>query len=260
MSSNEPIIIENEKNPIQIIIVDTSEDANKEELMEKINMYQNGILVLSDRAVISTSLLSQDQSIYYSSIYNSNIQNKEEFMNLISGSSMINTYIIFFATVFVYLFIVYFASNIVDGIMLGILGYIFARIVRLRLKFKATFNIGMHALTLPIILNLIYIIVRTFTGFTVSYFQWMYEAISYIYVAVAILMIKTEIINQKIQLIRLEQIQAKATEEEEKEEERREKEKQDKKREKEKKEKDEKKEEKKKNKENNGVQPEGSNA
>ena len=56
-------------------------------------------------------------------------------------------------------------------------------------------------------LNLLYLIINTFTGFEVEYFQWMYTSISYIYVAVAILMIKTEIIHQRMQLIKLKEIQ-----------------------------------------------------
>ena len=199
--------------------------------------------------IISNNLLAQDESIYYSNIFTENLTNKEEFINLISGNNMIYTYMLFFVTIFVYMFIIHFASNIVDAVVLGALGYIFARIVKLRLRFKATFNIGIHALTLPIILNLIYIIVNTFTNFTISYFQWMYTTISYIYVAVAILMIKTEIINQKIQLMKLEKIQEKVANEDTIEEEPEEKKKEEKKeKQKEEKEKD------------NGEQPEGSNA
>ena len=147
---------------------------------------------------------------------------------------------------FIYLFTVYVTTNLVDAVILGALGYIFARIVKLRLKYKATFNIGIYALTLPIILNLIYMLVNVFTGFEIRYFQWMYTSIAYIYVVVAILMIKTEIINQRMQLIKIKEIQeqvAKEAEEEipkEKEEE-----------------KEEKKEEKEKT---SGEEPEGSNA
>lgn len=108
---------------------------------------------------------------------------------------------------------IYIISNFIDILILGVLGYLFGRIVRLRLKYKATFNIGTYALTLPIILNLIYIIVNTFTGFEIKYFNIMYTSISYIYVAVAILMIKAEIISQKIQLIRIKQIQKQVSEE-----------------------------------------------
>ncbi len=249
ISSKEPIIIENEKSIIPIVIIDTNKDIDTDKYLEKINLYDTGILILNDRVIISNNLLAQDESIYYSNIFTENLTNKEEFINLISGNNMIYTYMLFFVTIFVYMFIIHFASNIVDAVVLGALGYIFARIVKLRLRFKATFNIGIHALTLPIILNLIYIIVNTFTNFTISYFQWMYTTISYIYVAVAILMIKTEIINQKIQLMKLEKIQEKVANEDTIEEEPEEKKKEEKKeKQKEEKEKD------------NGEQPEGSNA
>ncbi len=250
ISSKEPIIIENEKSIVPIIIIDTDKYADPEKYLEKINLYDTGILVLHDKITISNNLLAQDQSIYYSNIFTENINNKEELINLISGNKMMYTYMLFFVTVFVYLFIIYFSSNIVDAIVLGALGYIFARIVKLRLRFKATFNIGIHALTLPIILNLIYIMVNTFTNFTISYFQWMYTTVSYIYVAVAILMIKTEIINQKIQLMKLEKIQEKVATEDTLEVEPKEKEKEEKKEEQR-----EEKEEK-----DSGEQPEGSNA
>ncbi len=250
-AEEEPIIIESEEELIPIIIIDTSEDANVEEYEEKINLYDMGIIVLKDKIIVSSSFLTQDENINYSSIFQENIESKEELLGLISGNNIGQIYVVFLSTIFIYLFVVYFTSNLIDGIVLGVLGYLFARIVRLRLKFKATYNIGLHALTLPILLNLIYIMVNTFTNFTITHFQWMYTTISYIYVAVAILMIKTEIINQKIQLIKLERIQEKVAEEEQIEvEEPKE----------EKKEKDGEKKEQEDKKKDEGEQPEGSNA
>ncbi len=214
VSSETPIIIENENSVIPIIIIDTTEVADIEKYLEKINIYDTGILILKDKITISNNLLTQNQSMYYSNIFTDDIESKEEFINLISGNNMAYTYLLFFTTIFIYLFVIYLSSNLVDGVVLGVLGYLFARIVRLKLKFKATFNIGLHAMTLSILLNLIYIIVNTFTNFTITYFGWMYTTISYIYVAVAILMIKTEIINQKIQLIKLEKMQQQVAKEE----------------------------------------------
>lgn len=264
VKSNEPIIIENEKAPIQMIIIDTSEDANEEEYIQKINLYGTGILLLSDKTVISNEYITENQTINYSNILDIDVENKEEFINLLSGNEIKYVYGVFFTTILVYLFIVYLVSNLMDAIILGVLGYIFARVIRMRLRYRATFNIGIYALTLPIILNLIYIIINTLTGFEISYFQWMYTSISYVYVAVAILMIKTEVINQRIQVMELEKIQEEIEQEEEqkrleeereKERERREKEKQ----EKENKEKHEGKEN--KNEKNRaGEEPEGSNA
>lgn len=249
--SEEPITIENEKNVIPIIIIDTEEGVNTDKYKEKIKLYDNGLLVLNDKVVIISKLLTQEENIYYTNVFTNNIESKQDFINLLSGGNIIYAYMLFGTTIFVYLFIIYITSNLVDAIVLGVLGYLFARVVRLRLRFKATFNIGIHALTLPIILNLIYITINTFTNFTINHFQWMYTSISYIYVAVAILMIKTEIINQRIQLMRLQEIQEKAAKEEEPEVEKQEK--------KDKKEENKEKEEEDKE-QDQGEQPEGSNA
>lgn len=234
-----------------MIIIDTSDDATEEKHKEKFKAYNMGILLLQDRAVFETSALEGTRDISYSNIFTSNIEGKDAFLGLISSQNLISSYLLFFITMFIYLFSVYFVSNIIDVLILGAIGYIFARILRLRLKFRATFNIGVHALTLPIILNLIYILVNTITGFRINNFQWMYTSISYIYVAVAILMIKTEIINQRIQLIRLRQIQEEVKEEAEDKpkEEKKEENKQ-----------EEKKEEEKQSENKTGEEPEGSNA
>lgn len=219
--------------------------------MEKAKLYDIGIIALNDKVIIVSKMLNKEENLYYSNIFTSNIENKQELLNMMSGSNNIYVYMLFFATIFIYMFAVYFASNLVDAMVLGALGYIFARIVKLRLKFKATFNMGVYALTLPILLNLVYIVVNTFTGFKINYFQWMYTTISYIYVAVAILMIKTELINQKIQLIKIKQIQEEVAKEREEEERQKENNREEKK-EKEKEEKEDKKQ--------SGEEPEGSNA
>ncbi len=255
VSQNEPIIIENEDNVVPIIIVDTLSNEVNEQYLDKAKLYNTGIVFLSDRAVVLSNLVKEEQSIKYSDITNSEIANKEELIRLFSNSNIYYVYLVFFMTIFIYLYIIYLTTNLIDAFVLGVLGYLFARVVRLRLKFKATFNIGIYALTLPVILSLIYTLINTFTGFTIEYFQWMYTTISYIYVAVAILMIKTEITNQKIQLMRLEQIQQEIKKQEPEEEP------EDKKEDKKDKEKDKEKNEKnKKDKQNDEEAPEGSNA
>ena len=87
--------------------------------------------------------------------------------------------------------------------MLAVLGFIIGRMVGIKIRFKATFNIGVYALTLPILLNLVYIVVKNLTGFTIQYFSWMYTTISYIYVIVAILMIRTDFINKQVELMKI---------------------------------------------------------
>lgn len=111
------------------------------------------------------------------------------------------------------MFIIYFTSTIVDGVVLALLGFLFARIVGIKIRFKATFNMGVYALTLPVILNLIYIILNLFIEFEVKYFEWMYTTISYIYMIVAILMIKTDLINRQAELMKIIEEQEKVKKE-----------------------------------------------
>ena len=68
---------------------------------------------------------------------------------------------------------------------------------------------GVHALTLPIILNILYIILNAFTGYTIKYFQIMYTAISYIYMVAAILIIKSDYIKRQMELDKLKSEQEK---------------------------------------------------
>lgn len=122
-------------------------------------------------------------------------------------------YEVFFIIVFFSVLTAYFTTTFIDAAMLGILGLIVARLIGIRMKYKATVNIGIHALTLPLILQIIYLTVNILTGFEIKYFQWMYTTISYIYVVVAILMIKTQFINQQIELMKIKLEQEKVKEE-----------------------------------------------
>ena len=217
IKSDKELVIEDENNIIPIIIIDTNENMDKEAHMQKMKAYNTGIIFSSNKLILVSNIMSTEQELEYANFFEFNISNKEELINLLNSKYLISTYMLLFATILIYLFTVYFISNIIDIIVIGVIGYIFARIIKLRLRYKATFNIGTYALTLPMILSLLYTIVNTFTGFEIRYFQWMYTTISYIYVAVAILMIKTEIINQRIQLIKLSEIQEQASKEEENE-------------------------------------------
>lgn len=248
VKAKEELIIENENYMIPIIIIDTEEGA-EEKYQEKLKAYHAGILVLSDKIVMKSSLLSEQEPIYYSNLFDFNLEGKEAFLELIQGQPFFYGIVVFCITLIIYLFFVYFGSNLIDALILSALGYLFARIMKIPLRYKATFNIGIHAITLPLILNLIYIIVNLYSGFEIEHFQWMYTSVSYIYVVVAILMIKAEIINQRIQLIRLKEIQEK---EAKKVEEKGAEENQD--------EKPKEKEEKEKEERNSGEEPEGSKA
>ena len=66
---------------------------------------------------------------------------------------------------------------------------------------------AIHALTLPIILNVAYIIINTYTGFYIKYFEVMYTTISYICMVAAILSIRSDLIKEKIVIGKIEEVQ-----------------------------------------------------
>lgn len=161
-------------------------------------------------------MLSKELEYLYKdigNIYGISEFGKEDILKFIDNNNNITLYINFFIISTIYMFLLYFISTILDVIMLAILGAIVSRIMGIKIRFKATFNMGVYALTLPIILNLIYIIVNSFTGFEVRYFNWMYTTISYIYMIVAILMIKADFINKQAELMKIIEEQEKVRQE-----------------------------------------------
>ncbi|MBQ2917239.1 MAG: DUF1189 family protein, partial [Clostridia bacterium] len=181
--------------------------------------------------------------------------NKENILLFLSGNNLVKIYTIFVVIVFAYLYIIYLIQFLLDILLLSVVAYLLSKIVGIKFKYKSIFSISAYALTLPIILYMIYMIVNLFTGFTVKYFEIAYNAIAYIYVITAMLMIKSDLIKQQIEVGKIIAEQKKIREEKKKEEENKKEEQKDKESKEDKKEKKEKKE----NKGKEG-EPEGSKA
>ena len=223
MDSEETIVIEEYKDMFGKIIIDTNISENEVNKYEQeINDGELGILVLKDKFIILSNGAMGQVSYKYEELakaYNITEFTKQDLVNYVEGMNAVSIYGSIYFVIFVYLFIAYGISILLDVLMLSLLAYIVSRISNIRLKFGPSFSIAIHGITLPVILNLIYIIVNLFTGFTIKYFQLMYSTISYIYVIVAILMIKTDFINRQMELMKLAQEQEKVREELKKKEE-----------------------------------------
>lgn len=211
------IQIQNDEAVLPYIVIHTG--ANQEEAhkhIETLNMYPNGIVLLGNKMIYRNEMFSQNMEYSYkdfASTYGITEFNKDNVNEFIQNINQVSLYVSFCIVMFIYLFTIYLSSTFVDVMVLAVLGFIISRIARLRMRFKANFNIGIYALTLPIILNLIYIVVHSLTGFEIEHFQWMYTTISYIYVIVAILMIKTDFIHKQIELQKILTEQEKVKEE-----------------------------------------------
>lgn len=249
-----------------VVIINTIAQ-NEEEINESINNIkskENGILILKDRIIIKSSMSTQTVEYLYKDIsekYNINKIDKEELISILSGQEMITAIIIFGATLVIYMFIVYISNILIDIFLLSILAYIVSRISGLRLKYSAIYNIATYSLTLPLILNVIYIIINSLTGFTIEYFQIMYRAIASIYIITAILMIKSDVIKKQYELNKIIEEQERVREElKRKEEEKRQQEEQERRDREKKEEKEKEKKKKQEDKGKIGKEPEGDNA
>lgn len=265
-SHEEVTTIEDEQTGIKVILMTQAEDEEKiKKSIDEMNSEENAVLILRDKILIKNAVLTKPITYSYQTIaeqYNINKVDKQEALNLLSYDTLKPVLFVMFGLFFAYFFLImYLPSTLIDIIILSIFGYVVSAITKIRLKYSAIYNIAAYSLTLPILLNIVYILVQAFTGFTIKYFEVMYTTIASIYIAAAILMIRSDMIKKQMELtkiieeqdkVRLE-IQRREEEQKEKEERERQKREEDNRR------KREEKEKKKEEKENLGKTPEGNN-
>jgi len=200
------------------IIVDSEKD-NLSQVEEKDN-YQQIIALLKDKIVVK-NINNVEAVITYEQINKendlSNI-NKQAIIEYTSGNYRIILYLLFVAIAIIWLFIICFIKIIIDVLVLSLMGYIASKIIRVKFDYKSIFNMSVYALTLSILLSLIYIIVNLFTGYQIIYFDIAYDAIAYIYIITAMLMIKSDLIKQQIEVGQIVEEQIKIREEKKQEE------------------------------------------
>ncbi|MBR6504865.1 MAG: DUF1189 domain-containing protein [Clostridia bacterium] len=231
VETDEPIIHEFTTEFEGIVIFDTSSIEEEKDYKDKLDLYQNGIVFAKDSFTVKN--VNGVNTYSYSSVadlYEVQDFTKQDLDEYLTNKNVYSFYLAVFIIILLYLYVIYLITTIIDAIMLALLGFISSRISRIPLKFSVIYKMSLYALTLPIVLNIIYIIINSTTGFKVEYFDWMYTAISFIYLITAILMIKSDMMKQQMELLKIEEEQKRIREEQKrKEEEEREKQGQEKK-------------------------------
>ncbi len=254
VESDGPIKIES-NNILGKVFIDTLTN-NQEQVNQYTNSISNeeqGIIILKDKVIIKNLTTKGEMSYNYKDLFtSSNITefNKQDIIEFTKTKEMLSVYLSFFLVIFIYSFIIYIISTLMDSLILSFLGYLTSLIAKIKMKFVAIYNMAVYALTLSIILNAAYIVINMFTGFRITYFQVMYTSVAYIYLVAAIFIIKSEFIKKQAELIKIieeQKIHQKEYKEEQPKDNKPE-------------EKDKEEDNNKKKKENDGKEPEGSNA
>lgn len=283
IKTEEAMTIAEENSVVGKTIIDTK--AEDEQVVNKyINSIQesgSGLIILKDRIILKNESVAGTITYNYKETFSQmgiTQFNKQDVINYANSNQIINVYVSVFVTIFIYGFVMYLLTTLSNVILLSIFGYITTWIAKIKMRYVAIFNMSVYALTLSIILNMIYMAVNFFITFEMEYFQVMYTAVAAIYLVAAIFILKSEFIKKQAELIKIAEAQAivkkelEQEEEENKKQERKEQEEKQKQKEKEKKEDEEKETTKNQNNENNKNkkkdkrkdntegEPEGSNA
>lgn len=243
-------VVREDRNMQLSVIVDTeisSDDTKVNEYITEMSKYENGVMFLKDKMILQLDGLSGQATYLYEELNANGLGEitKQGIEETLNNTNISTIYAVFFISIAIYMFIIYLISTCIETFFIAILGYLTARIVGVKLKASQTYNMSVYAITLSVLLNAIYVLLKLTTGFNIEYFSIMYTTIPYIYIITAILMIRSELMKQQVEIGKIEKVQ-KIVKKELKEEKEKEKKKEDKK------------EEKKEN--NGGEQPEGSEA
>lgn len=185
------------------LVVNTGELSQEklEEYENKIKLYSLGILVTKNNIFIKNSTIGSDvqqESLEkYIGKLNSGDFTKQDLVNKLDKLNYAGIAVCIFMVAFVTMYIVMLFTLIMDLIILTLMVNILAFIFGMRAKVEGSFGIAVHATTLSVILLLIYSIANLLTGFTIKYFNVMYDGISYVYAITALILIRQLLIKQK---------------------------------------------------------------
>ena len=255
VQSEDPLTYENEN--FGKIIVDT-----KAEDEQQMNNYINeitdtgeGVVVLRDKIILKSRSVAGTVTYNYSNLLrNMGITEfqKQDVINFVNSSQIINLYLSVFIMMFVYIFVIYLLNILTYVIFVSIFGCIANLVTKLRMRYAAIFNMSVYAVTLSTILYIAYIAVNIFVNFEIKYFEPMYITVATIYLLAAIFMVKADLIKRQSEVIKIEKDKNADDEEKPVEDPEDKQEKEEKEKEKEEKKEDEKK--------NLGREPQGGNA
>ena len=109
-----------------------------------------------------------------------------------------------------------FIENILDmyimwlmvAILTSFIGWIALVFLRIKMKYSKLFTLSIYASTLSVILTVIYTMLNAFAGVYINMFDYLSILIAYIYITAVIYMIRSDLIKQQIELIKIATIQA----------------------------------------------------
>lgn len=172
----------------------------------------------------STAEVMKQLSPSIKEIFSGQTYSKTDLMQYVQENER-NIVIIGVAVVFIEGIFDLFIFWIMIAILTSFIGWIVLKFLRIKMKYSRLYALSTYASTLSIILTVIYTMLNTFFGVYIDVFDYLSMLISYIYITAIIYMIKSDLIKQQLELIRIATVQAQVKEQLDKEKEKEEEEK-----------------------------------
>lgn len=202
IESEEPVINvgDNDKLKYKVILDDSTTDT--EEYKSESENY-DGIVVLALQNGLHLISGGVQTDVEYKDVMeNLGVEQitKESMLNLVENNraSLIGS---LYLSLFVGIYFIYLTSTLIDALALSLLVIIISKMAKITLKYSQCVTISISALTLPIILSLIYLCFNIINGFYMPYFQIMYTLVSYIYIVAVVLIMRSDL-NKRKELIK----------------------------------------------------------
>ena len=225
MELTEPMVINDIANSqINKVIInpiaETSEQ--KEELENKETIVGTNIYFFKDEIILKNKVddehIQTQNYTYKDFIANytkEDIQNfnKADLIEFLRSEKMTPFYTSYATTMFIYLLLTDIIYLLLDTFRIAVFGWITAVVAKIKMKFSAIYNMAIYSFTLPMILNIIYLIVNYFIDFKIKYFEVAYTTIAYIYLAAAIFILKDDFIKKMQEVMKIRQEQKNVREE-----------------------------------------------
>ena len=232
VDSEEPIV-DDSSNFGKIIIDTNTEDEQKiNEYINKVQEEKNAIIILKDKLILKEARLVGTTNYNYKELFEEvgiTEFNKDSLVKYLTSSNMMPLYLNLFLVLFIYAFIIQFINILFYIIVISIVGYLATMILRLKIRYVAIFNMAVYAITLPTLLDIIYIGINAFYNYTICYFEVMYVMVASIYMIAAIFILKSEFNKKQGEVQKIIEVEKEVKEEMEgKQEEKNEKENKDK--------------------------------
>ncbi len=132
--------------------------------------------------------------------------NKSDVLNFLNSKGNI---IIIYSSIFLFIleFFDLFIFWILVALITSLIGLIVLNFSRIKMKYSRLFSISIYASTLSMILNVIYLLLNQYFGIYIELFEYLSILIAYIYVTAVIYMIKSDLINQQMELIKIAKLE-----------------------------------------------------